>query len=85
MIKGHLHQQGSYPRSTKPAHASPSSDTTEDHYISIEDYAPAPTTPAAKRTHTVFVDVEPINGMSYSDQAGRFLAPSATGNEYACI
>jgi hypothetical protein len=74
-IKGHLHQQRANLRSTK------TTATLEE----AEDYSPSPILLPIQRSHAVFANVEPITGKSYSDQTGRFLAPSATGNEYVFV
>jgi hypothetical protein len=82
MIKGHLHQQRANLRSTKPKEH-----TAEQSPIHKEDFAPSSplTHPPAARTHFVFVQCERISGKTYSDQTGKFIAPSATGMNYILV
>jgi hypothetical protein len=80
MIKGHLHQQRANLRSTKPKDTTP-----EQELLLRQDYGPKPLSPPEQRTHTIFVAIEEISGKSYSDQTGRFIAPSASGMNYLLV
>ena len=79
-IKGHLHQQRSNLRSTK------TTTTLDDKdHVAPQQAVITANIPPLQRSHAVFANVQPITGKSYSDQTGRFLAPSVTGNEYIFI
>jgi hypothetical protein len=80
MIKGHLHQQRANLRSTKPKEHTP-----EQAQVLKDDAAPPLSSPPEARTHFVFIKVEPITGKTYSDQTGKFIAPSASGMNYLFI
>jgi hypothetical protein len=87
MIKGHLHQQRSNLRSTKQSRVTTDSpiDTTDSPIDTTVCFAPLPLSPPQERTHEVAVDIQPITGKIYTDQTGRFMAPSSAGNEYVFI
>ena len=82
MIKGHLDQQRKNIRSTKPKRSAanpvklPGTDETE------LDRHPAP---IEHRTNFVFADCQPITGQIFSDQPGRFLVSSVSGNQYLMV
>jgi hypothetical protein len=55
---------------------------------SNEDFAPVPMDVHAnspQEATVVFVEIEQVTGKTYSDQTGKFLAPSATGSNYVMI
>jgi hypothetical protein len=57
-----------------------------DNGPSTDDFAPAPMTGDGPHEATIiFVDLEQVTGKTYSDQTGKFLAPSATGSNYVMI
>jgi hypothetical protein len=50
-----------------------------------EDFAPLPMdvhNNNPQEATVVFVEIEQVTGKAYSDQTGKFLAPSATGSNY---
>jgi hypothetical protein len=55
---------------------------------SNEDFAPVPMgahNNGPQEATVVFVEIEQVTGKTYSDQTGKFLAPSATGSNYVMI
>jgi hypothetical protein len=52
-----------------------------------DDFAPAPvkTSDGPQEATVLFVDLEQVTGKTYSDQTGKFLAPSAAGSNYVMI
>jgi hypothetical protein len=53
--------------------------------IHKEDYVPIPSSPPAQCTHYIFVKVKQVSGKTYSDQTGKFIAPSASGMNYILV
>ena len=82
MIKGHLDQQRKNIKSTKPKRSKatpkllPGDDETE------QDFHPVP---AQHRTNLVYAECHDITGQIFSDQPGRFLVSSSSGNQYLMI
>jgi hypothetical protein len=53
---------------------------------STDDFTPAPMDVRSSHEETVvFVEIEQVTGKTYSDQTGKFLAPSAAGSNYVMI
>ena len=77
MTKGHLDQTRKNLRSTKTAIP----DVTD---VDQDDFSPIPF-PAGIKTHHCFATVFEPTGQIYTDQTGRFIAPSSTGNNYLMI
>ena len=84
MAKGHLDQKRANAQSTKlpdppmdPSLAQPGETPLES--------CPPTTDPPAIRTHFVYADCHPVTGQVYSDQTGRFLQASTTGNVYIVV
>jgi hypothetical protein len=76
MIKGHLDQVRQNVRSTKRTKAEPTN--TSNDYFPIQADKP-------ERTHSCYLaDMEPT-GQIYTDQTGKFVAPSSNGNNYQLI
>jgi hypothetical protein len=73
MDKGHLDQVRQNVRSTKPPRPSPEPDT---------DTNPSPIT---TKTHECYAAIYEPHGQVYSDQTGRFIIPSSSGNNYIMI
>lgn len=75
MIKGHLDQTRKNQRSTKAtAPAEP-----------VADPDSFPTPGDGIRTHACYACVVEAHGQVYSDQTGRFVTPSSTGNNYIMV
>ena len=87
MIKGHMDQARKNQRSTKIAPTSAKPDTPVPSNEALANDVPFPTSePGNTRTHVCFAAVfEPAKGQIYSDQTGRFVVASSTGNNYMMI
>ena len=72
MVKGHLDQSRKNQRSTK----------TKVTIVEPDDEIPEQ---LDERTHHCFVAVQEMVGQIYTDQTGRFIAPSHTGNNYIMV
>ena len=85
MIKGHLDQQRSNLRSTKEK---PLAETSEESAKDTkndeeqQDVSPGATMtePVSEKTHYLYAYCEPATGQVYTDQTGRFLTTSNSGN-----
>ncbi|KAI2502091.1 Reverse transcriptase (RNA-dependent DNA polymerase) [Fragilaria crotonensis] len=86
MIKGHLDQSRKNQRSTKltattiPTAPSPAPDydSPDDTFLTSD--------PANERAHHCFAAVfEPASGQIHSDQTGKFIVASSSGNNYVLI
>jgi hypothetical protein len=77
MDKGHLDQARKNHRSTKPAIIEP-----DDNHVDIDEYHPEPSN--TKSHHCYAAIIEPT-GQIYTDQTGRFVIPSSSGNNYLMI
>ena len=75
MHKGHMDQARKNQRSTKPKSNSPTPADPVDLYPDQEQ----------ERTHFIYVATFEPTGQIYTDQTGRFLTPSTTGNQYVMI
>jgi len=75
MIKGHLDQTRQNLRSTK--------DKPTDVPTDSDDYPITPT--GHERTHHCYVALMEPTGQVYTDQTGRFITPSSTGNNYLMV
>ena len=75
--KGHLDQTRKNQRSTKVIVPAVANDDQED-------FSPIPF-PAGIKTHHCFAAVFEPTGQIYTDQTGRFISPSSTGNNYLMI
>ena len=93
--KGHLDQDRKNQRSTKPTTANPDtahrdvpddSPTPPDNPLDIDAFD-FPTSEATnERTHHCFAAiVEPTTGQIHTDQTGRFIVASSTGNNYILV
>ena len=79
MIKGHLDQSRKNQRSTKPK---PATSTTDE--LSPFDFPASDAT--NERTHHCFAAVvEPNTGQIHTDQTGKFIVASSTGNNYILV
>ena len=85
MIKGHLHQQRANIQSTKKHPNNPVIETTPTTTEPENDFTPTPTSPPEQRSGAVLVQIIEITGKSYSDQTGKFLATSSSGNNYVLV
>ena len=87
MIKGHLDQARKNQRSTKPR-AAPSASpppTATDTNTAPADHFPT-SDPTNARTHHCYAAVcDPTTGQIHSDQTGRFIVASSTGNNYILV
>jgi hypothetical protein len=93
-IKGHMDQERSNQRSTKPKNSADSwttiqksnpktttsATTTSEDLAILEDSHPTVTSPPAARTFSIYVSCQSVTGKLFSDPAGRFLVPSSKGN-----
>ena len=76
MVKGHLDQARKNQRSTKQS----------AQVLDLEEDDAFPMSPAdGARTHYCYVAVMEPTGQVYSDQTGKFVAPSSNGNNYLFI
>jgi hypothetical protein len=87
MVKGHLDQSRKNQNSTKKITSSPSDlspdSTTEEHQPA--DAFPL-SDPGNVRSHQCFAAVfEPATGQIHSDQTGKFIVASSTGNNYILV
>lgn len=97
MVKGHLDQQRANLRSTKPSEdlaieteSSPSSPhaSVESHAGErdlADDWNPMPGEPSADRSHFLYAACADVLGQVFTDQTGRFLCPSVSGNKEMLI
>ena len=84
MVKGHLKQTRQNQRSTKAKTTkSPPAPFPSDPIL-LDDAFPKSETPNVK-THKCYTGVMETTGQIYSDQTGRFVVPSNTGNNYLLI
>ena len=81
MIKGHLDQSRKNQRSTAPTLRPPDLPTNATDPL-VNDLCP---TGNASRTHACYAATIAPTGQIYSDQTGRFVIPSSTGNNYIMI
>ena len=81
MVKGHLDQQRTNVQSTQPKDVSvtPTPDSSPDQYE--DDLNPAAEEPLALNSHFLYAACETITGKVFTDQTGRFLTASDTGNK----
>ena len=77
MVKGHLDQTRRNQRSTKAKLPSQIAELTDDAFPSSP--------PDHERTHLCYAAIMEPTGQIYSDQTGRFIAPSSKGNNYLLI
>jgi hypothetical protein len=90
MVKGHLDQSRQNIKSTKPKppKAKPTKPTvpTPINNVSDEDKDFFPDQEKDfKRTHDCFTAIMETTGQIYTDQTGRFVCPSSSGNNYIMI
>ena len=95
-IKGHLHAQRSNIRSTKLYNAANTIQTNDakptdllpllpNHLAPFPDPAQTPSTnpvTSQRNEQNVYISCHHITGKTYSDQTGRFICPSISGNNY---
>ncbi|KAI2506705.1 Reverse transcriptase (RNA-dependent DNA polymerase) [Fragilaria crotonensis] len=83
MVKGHLDQTRKNQRSTKPAASLPDdADTTSAATVCRFPNSD----PDNQRTHHCFASiVEPPTGQIHTDQTGKFVVASSTGNNYILV
>jgi hypothetical protein len=81
MAKGHLDQTRKNQRSTK-SHPTAIPPDANDPIIIPDEFYP---TPETHKTHNCFVAYMNPTGQIYSDQTGRFVAPSSNGNNYLMV
>jgi hypothetical protein len=74
------------PRSTTlwhPLHQAQAHSRSDSNAVEHPDnIRPPPSQPPALRTHKVYADYQPITGQVFTDQTGRFIVPSSSGNCY---
>jgi hypothetical protein len=82
MVKGHLDQSCKNQRSTKTsaAHIIPATDDELPNIL--HDVQP---TGIDARTHYCYASIIEPTGQIYTDQTGRFVTPSSTGNNYLMV
>ena len=84
MIKGHLDQERKNQKSTKPSHAAAPTQQSDD-----SDTANFPNSDLGNsRTHFCYaaiVDPSNASGQIHSDQTGKFVVASSTGNNYVMV
>ena len=84
MIKGHLDQQRANLRSTKPKPIDNNQATTASDVQwqeeEEEDAIHVATDPPASKTQYLYAKCETTTGKVFTDQTGRFLVTSASGN-----
>ena len=86
-VRGHLDQQRQNLNSTQPKVEDPTILDVETPPAEEEESKPSPTTSAEED----FGDLNPyagfaeVTGKVFSDQTGKFLLPSTSGNEYLLI
>jgi hypothetical protein len=76
MVKGHLDQLRKNQKSTKPTQLPPEPSEPDDE--------PFPESANAKSHHCYTAIIEPT-GQIYTDQTGKFIVPSSTGNNYLLV
>ena len=96
-VRGHLDQQRKNLNSTKPKVEYPILDvepppaeeeSKPSPTTSAEDFSdlnPKPDEPAELRSHCLYAGFAEVTGKVFSDQTGKFLMPSTSGNEYLLI
>ncbi|KAI2490112.1 Reverse transcriptase (RNA-dependent DNA polymerase) [Fragilaria crotonensis] len=86
MIKGHLDQSRKNQRSTKlTATTIPTAPSPAPEYSPDDDAFPT-SDPDNERTHHCFAAVfEPASGQIHSDQTGKFIVASSSGNNYVLV
>jgi hypothetical protein len=82
MIKGHLDQSRKNQRSTKTSAANIISATNDELPDIMHDVQP---TGIDERTHYCYASIIEPTGQIYSNQTGRFVTPSSTGNNYLMV
>ena len=80
-IKGHLDQSRKNQRSTKAHLITP--DAEPDSELDAEAF-PA-SSPSGDRSHFCYTAVMEPTGQIYTDQTGKFVTPSSTGNNYLLV
>ncbi|KAI2513563.1 Reverse transcriptase (RNA-dependent DNA polymerase) [Fragilaria crotonensis] len=85
MIKGHLDQSRQHQRSTKLTQGSSGAPILELEHDNEAFPAPDDALPPGARSHFCYAAVMEPTGQVYSDQTGRFITPSSTGNNYLII
>jgi hypothetical protein len=88
MVKGHLDQTQKNQRSTKPvapdtASPQPTVPAKASANNDLANFNPSDS--LSERTNYCYTATMPTSGQVFSDQTGRFLAPSSTGNNYLLI
>ena len=81
--KGHLDQERQNKRSTKPKPLEAALDTTENEDLDSFPHSLSPED--GTRTHDCFATVFAPSGLVYTDQTGRFIVPSDSGNNYLFV
>ena len=81
MIKGHLDQSRKNQRSTKATLISPDPEPSSEP--DIETFPHSPT--SGERSHFCYVSIFEPTGQIYTDQTGKFVAPSSNGNNYLLV
>jgi hypothetical protein len=85
MVKGHLRQTRQNQCSTKPTTATkPTPEPPSSEPIDLQDNFPSSETPNIK-TQQCYTAVMETTGQIHSEQTGRFVVPSSTGNNYLLI
>ena len=76
MVKGHLDQVRQNLRSTKADTKPTNTDDSDDSF---------PDSTTAERSHHCYATLFEPTGQIYTDQTGRFVLPSSTGNQYLLV
>jgi hypothetical protein len=82
MVKGHLDQSRQNQRSTKPQTNTAATATTGDE--TDDDFFPSATADGLK-THFCYAACMESTGKIFTDQTGRFILPSSTGNNQLLV
>jgi hypothetical protein len=82
MVKGHLDQQRSNLRSTKPKVTLSASVDPDDINF---DTNPVVQDPPAARTQFLYADFAEVTGKIFTDPTGRFVTTSSSGNAYMLV
>lgn len=83
MVKGHMDQTRKNQQSTKPK---PNANPPKPPQAADEDDAFPPSDPSNSRTHHCFAAlIQPATGQIHTDQTGKFIVASNSGNNYMIV
>jgi hypothetical protein len=81
MVKGHLDQSRQNQRSTRPTLVSPEAKPLLHNDVDLFPTAPVD----CARSHFCYIGVMEPTGQIFTNQTGRFVAPSINGNNYLLV